>query len=136
MPGVNKVILVGNLGKDPELKYAKSGDAVCSFSLATSDTWKDNDGNQQERVEWHNIVCFKSLAEICGKYLNKGQTVYVEGSIKSKSWQDNDGVTHKGKDIVINKMDMIGSRSDGKNPQNAKPKNQPSPPMDDDSLPF
>ena len=88
MSSVNKVILIGNLGKDPEIKYMASGNPVCRFSLATNETWKDKTGNAQERTEWHSIVCFGKIAEVSGQYLTKGRACYVEGSIRTAKWQD------------------------------------------------
>ena len=88
---VNKVILVGNLGKDPELRYTPAGAAVVTFSLATSEKYTDRDGNRQTKTEWHNIVAWRQLAEICGKYLHKGKQVYIEGSLQTRKWQDRDG---------------------------------------------
>ena len=91
MAGVNKVILVGNLGKDPELRYAPSGMAIANFNIATTETWKDKSGAKQEKTEWHKIVAFNKLAEICGEYLNKGKQVYIEGRIQTRPWEDKDG---------------------------------------------
>ena len=89
---VNKVILVGNVGQDPELKYTPSGAAVTNFSVATNEVWKDNDGNQQERTEWHRIVLWRKLAEVAGEWLKKGKKVYIEGKLQTRSWEDKDGV--------------------------------------------
>ncbi|KMY65788.1 single-stranded DNA-binding protein [Desulfocarbo indianensis] len=89
--GINKAILIGNLGADPEMKYTANGTALCTFRLATSETFNDRDGNQQERTEWHRVVAWGKLGEICGKYLAKGRQVYVEGSIRTRSWDDQDG---------------------------------------------
>nr|WP_320048806.1 single-stranded DNA-binding protein [uncultured Desulfuromonas sp.] len=108
---VNKVILVGNLGKDPELRYTPSGAAVVNFSLATSETYKDRDGNRQTKTEWHNIVAWRQLAEICGKYLHKGKQVYIEGSLQTRKWQDRDGNDRYTTEILANQMQMLG-RSD------------------------
>ena len=92
MASINKALLIGNLGQDPELKYMPTGDAVCNFTVATTESWKDREGNQQERTEWHRIVAFRRLAEICGEYLKKGKQVYIEGKIQTRSWEDKDGV--------------------------------------------
>lgn len=89
--GINKAILIGNLGADPEMKYTASGTPLCTFRLATSETFNDRDGNQQERTEWHRVVAWGKLGEICGKYLSKGRQVYIEGSIRTRSWDDQDG---------------------------------------------
>ena len=109
---VNKVILVGNLGKDPELRYTPSGTAVATFSLATSETFKDREGNKQTKTEWHNIVVWRQLAEICGKYLHKGKQIYVEGKIQNRSYDDRDGNKRYISEVVMNEMQMLGSRDD------------------------
>jgi len=106
---VNKVILIGNLGKDPEIKYMASGNPVCRFSLATNETWKDKVGNAQERTEWHSIVAFGKLAEICGQYLTKGRLCYVEGSIRSGKYEDREGNERKSYDIIARQMRMLSS---------------------------
>ena len=109
---VNKVILVGNLGKDPDLRYTPSGTAVATFSLATTERYKDRDGNKQTKTEWHNIVAWSGLAEICGKYLHKGKQIYVEGRIQNRSYEDRDGNKRYISEVVINDMQMLGSRDD------------------------
>ena len=109
MSSVNKVILIGNLGKDPEIKYMASGNPVCRFSLATNETWKDKAGNAQERTEWHSIVAFGKLAEICGQYLTKGRLCYVEGSIRSGKYEDREGNERKSYDIIARQMRMLSS---------------------------
>lgn len=109
---VNKVILVGNLGKDPELRYTPSGTAVVTFSLATTERYKDRDGNRQEKTEWHNIVAWRQLAEICGKFLHKGKQVYIEGRIQNRSYEDRDGNKRYISEIVADQMQMLGSRDD------------------------
>jgi single-strand DNA-binding protein len=109
--GVNKVILIGNLGKDPEVRYMPSGGAVTSCTLATSESWKDKQtGEQQERTEWHNLTFFGRLAEIAGEYLKKGSQVYVEGSIRTEKWQDKEGKDRYTTKIVVNEMQMLGGR--------------------------
>lgn len=105
---VNKVILVGNLGKDPELRYTPSGTAVVNFPLATSENFKDRDGNRQEKTEWHNIVAWRQLAEICGKYLHKGKQIYIEGKLQTRKWQDKNGVDRYTTEIVADSMQMLG----------------------------
>jgi len=110
--GVNKVILVGNLGKDPELKYTPSGAAVVNFSIATSERYTDKSGARQEKSEWHNIVAWRQLAEICGKYLHKGKQVYVEGKLQTRKWQDRDGNDRYTTEIVIHEMQMLGRAGD------------------------
>lgn len=109
---VNKVILVGNLGKDPELRYTASGTAVATFSLATTERFKDRDGSQQEKTEWHNIVAWRQLAEICGKYLHKGKQVYIEGKIQTRSYDDRDGNKRYITEIVVDQMQMLGRAGD------------------------
>jgi single-strand DNA-binding protein len=109
--GVNKVILVGNLGKDPEVRYMPSGSAAANVALATSESWKDKQtGEQKERTEWHNIVFFGRLAEIAGEYLKKGSQIYVEGSLRTRKWQDKSGNDRYTTEIVANEMQMLGSR--------------------------
>lgn len=111
MKGVNKVILIGNLGRDPETKYLPSGDPVTTFSIATSESWKDKQGQKQERTEWHNIVAFSRLAEICSEYLRKGSKVYVEGQLRTQSWEK-DGQKHYKTEIVAREMQMLDGRND------------------------
>lgn len=109
--GVNKVILVGNLGQDPETRYMPSGGAVTNVSIATSETWKDkNSGQMQERTEWHRVVFFNRLAEIAGEYLKKGTKVYVEGSLRTRKWQDQSGNDRYTTEIVANEMQMLDAR--------------------------
>ena len=110
--GVNKVILVGNLGSDPELRYTGSGTAVCNFSLATTESYKDRDGNQVENTEWHRVVAWARLAEICGEYLKKGRQVYIEGQLQTRQWEDKDGNTKYTTEIKAREMQMLGSRDD------------------------
>ncbi len=109
---VNKVILVGNLGKDPELRYTPSGVAVATFSIATTERYKDRDGNRQEKTEWHNIVAWRQLAEICGKFLHKGKQIYIEGKIQTRSYDDRDGNKRYITEIVADQMQMLGSKND------------------------
>jgi len=112
--GVNKVILIGNLGKDPEIRYTQSGTAVANFTLATTDSWGGKDGQEkQERTEWHNIVAWARLAEICNQYLQKGKQVYIEGRIQTRKWEDRDGNTRYTTEIVARDMQMLGSRGEG-----------------------
>lgn len=114
--GINKVILVGNLGNDPETRFMPSGGAVTNVSLATSETWKDKQtGQPQERTEWHRIVFFNRLAEIAGEYLKKGSKVYVEGSLRTRKWQDQSGADRYTTEIVAAEMQMLDSRGDGMN---------------------
>ena len=114
MASVNKVILVGNLGRDPEVRNMPNGDAVCNFSIATTDSWKDkSSGQKQERTEWHNIVMYRRLAEIAGEYLKKGSSVYIEGRLQTRKWQDKDGHDRYTTEIIADQMQMLGSRGDG-----------------------
>jgi len=110
MAGVNKVILVGRLGRDPEVRYTPSGVTVATFSIATSDEWKDKDtGQKQERTEWHRIVAWRRLGEICGEYLRKGKQVYIEGKLQTRSWDDRDGNKRYTTEIVAQNMQMLDS---------------------------
>jgi single-strand DNA-binding protein len=112
--GINKVILVGNLGADPETRYTASGSAVTNLSIATTDSWKDKQtGERQERTEWHRVVMFNRLAEISAEYLRKGSQVYVEGSLRTRKWQDNQGTDRYTTEIVANEMQMMGGRGGG-----------------------
>lgn len=116
--GVNKVILVGNLGNDPEIRHTASGTAVANISIATSEVWKDKQtGQQQERTEWHRVVFFNRLAEIAGEYLRKGSKVYVEGSIRTQKWQDKEGQDRYTTEIVCNEMQMLDTRGAGQGGQ-------------------
>ena len=110
---VNKVILVGRLGRDPETRYISSGQAVCNFSLATDETYKDKSGERQKRTEWHRISLWGKLAEIAQQYLKKGSLVYIEGRIQSREWTDKEGNKRTSTDIVGNTMKMLGSKGDG-----------------------
>jgi single-strand DNA-binding protein len=111
--GVNKVILVGNVGKDPEVRYMPSGDAVANLTIATSESWKDKQGQKQEKTEWHRVVIFGKLAEICGEYVKKGSQLYIEGKLETRKWQDNAGVEKYSTEIKVDSftgvMQMIGS---------------------------
>ena len=113
MASVNKVILVGNLGRDPEVRYMPEGGAVTNISIATTDTWKDKSGEKQERTEWHRVAFFGRLAEIAGEYLKKGSQVYVEGSLRTRKWQDKEGQERYTTEIVANEMKMLGRREGG-----------------------
>ncbi|MDR0233950.1 MAG: single-stranded DNA-binding protein [Zoogloeaceae bacterium] len=111
MASVNKVIIIGNLGADPETRYSASGDAICNIRVATSESWKDkNTGEKQERTEWHRIVFYRRLAEIAGQYLKKGSQVYIEGKIKTRKWQDKDGQDRYSTEIEATEMTMLGKR--------------------------
>lgn len=109
---LNKVILIGRLGRDPEVRYMPNGEAVCNFSVATSETWNDRNGQRVERTEWHNITMYRRLAEIAGQYLKKGSQVYLEGRIQSRKYQGKDGIERTAYDIIANEMKMLGGRND------------------------
>lgn len=129
--GINKVILVGNLGQDPESKYLPSGTAVANVSIATNEHWKDKDGKAQERTEWHRVAFFGKLAEIVTQYLKKGATVYVEGKLQTQKWTDKEGVERWTTQVVAREMQMLGGKGDGKG-------RQPEPPPEavDEVVPF
>ena len=110
---VNKVILIGNLGADPELRYTGSGTAVCNFNVATNESYKDREGNLVEKTEWHRVVAWDRLAEICAEYLKKGRQVYIEGSLQTRQWEDQDGNTKYTTEIKAREMQILGSPGDG-----------------------
>jgi len=112
MASINKVILIGTLGRDPEVRYMPNGEAVANFSIATTDTWKDKSGAKQERTEWHNIVMYRKLAEIAGEYLKKGRPVYVEGRLQTRKWQTKEGQDRYTTEIIADQMQMLGSNRD------------------------
>ena len=133
--GINKAILIGNLGQDPELRYTASGTAVCNLRIATNESYKDAEGEKVEKTEWHNVVAWAQLAEICGEYLKKGSQVYIEGSLQTRSYEDRDGNTKYTTEIKAREMQMLGGRSDGSN--GAKAEARPEPAAEsDDGLPF
>ena len=146
MASVNKIILVGNLGADPETRFMPNGDAVCNIRLATSESWKDKaSGEKREITEWHRVVFYRGLAEIAGKYLKKGSTVYVEGRIRTRKWQDKEGQERYTTEIEANEMQMLGGKSDRSESapsQQAKPRNAQGAPkasigdIDEDQIPF
>ena len=112
MAGINKVILIGNLGRDPEVRYTPNGVAIANFSIATSEEWKDKDtGEKQERTEWHRIVAWRRLGEICGEYLHKGSQVYIEGRLQTREWEDRDGNKRYTTEVVAQNMQMLGKPS-------------------------
>lgn len=148
MASVNKVILVGRLGKDPETRYMPNGDAVTNITLATSETWKDKNGEKQEKTEWHRITFYRKLAEIAGQYLKKGSMAYVEGRLETRKWTDKEGVEKYTTEIIANEMQMLSSKSSSDNSaqqqesQQSQPARQAQPStgggfddMDDD-IPF
>jgi len=121
MASVNKVILIGNLGKDPELKFLQSGQPVANFPIATSEKWKDKStGETKEQTEWHNIIMFGKLAEIAGQYLKKGSSVFVEGRLQTRKWQDKNGQDRYTTEIIANEMKMLGGRGDQSGSQPAQ----------------
>ena len=144
--GVNKAIILGNLGRDPELRYTQNGTAVANFSIATTERWNDRDGQRQEHTEWHRVVAWGKLAEICGQYLTKGKQIYIEGSIRTRQWEDRDGNTRYTTEIRANNMLMLGRAGDS-DFVDQPPMDQPSPAGDagpdavtdavtDDDIPF
>ena len=150
MASVNKVILIGNLGADPELRYTNNGTAVANFRIATNDQWTDKNGEKQERAEWHNIVAWSKLGEICGKYLKKGRSVYVEGRLQTRQWEDQSGNKRYTTEVVAQVMQMLGrpgetmegdsSWESRSQPQQAPHEEVPEVPVStsasDDDLPF
>lgn len=133
MASVNKVILVGNLGRDPEMRYLPSGDAVASFSVATTETWKDKSGQRQEQTEWHRIAMFGKQAEVAGQYLKKGSSVYIEGRLQTRKWTDKEGNERQTTEVRADRMQMLGGRSgnafevmDDEAPQQSAPRPQAS----------
>ncbi|BBL34562.1 single-stranded DNA-binding protein [Nitrosomonas stercoris] len=113
MAALNKVMLIGNLGRDPEVRYMPSGDAITTINIATTDTWKDKSGEKQERTEWHRVVMFSKLAEIAGEYLKKGSQVYIEGRLQTRKWTDKSNIERYTTEIVADRMQMLGGRSGG-----------------------
>lgn len=114
--GVNKVILVGNLGRDPEVRFTPSGQAVANFSIATTDSWTDKGGQKQERTEWHRIVVWGKLGELCGEYLKKGRQAYVEGRLQTREWNDKEGKKNQTTEVVANQVVFLGGRGEGAGP--------------------
>lgn len=142
---VNKVIIVGRLGKDPDMRYAPSGTAIASFSAATNHSTKDQDGNWTDQTEWHNVTTFGRQAEFVGEYLKKGRLVFVEGRLQTRNWEDQNGTKHYRTDIIANDIQLLGSRSDGESrtdnpaPEKKEEKPQesnPEPAQEEDDLPF
>ncbi|MHB8564818.1 MAG: single-stranded DNA-binding protein [Acidiferrobacteraceae bacterium] len=138
--GVNKVILVGHLGRDPEMRYAQNGSAIARVSLATSESWKDKaSGENKDRTEWHRVVFFGRLAEVAGEYLKKGAQVYIEGALRTQKWQDKEGKDRYTTEIVAGEMQMLGQKS-GSTPGNHtaadEPADEPGGAPDDQDIPF
>lgn len=142
MRGVNKVILIGNAGKDPETRFFSNGDAVTNLQLATSESWKDKQtGQQQERTEWHRVVLFKRLAEIAGEYITKGSKVYVEGKLVTRKWQDKEGKDQYTTEVHASEMQLLDSKGKQQEPQTGNVSPQPAQQskiddFDDDAIPF
>ena len=140
MASVNKVILVGSLGRDPETRFMPNGEAVTNFSMATSESWKDKSGQKQEKTEWHNIVMYRKLAEIAGEYLKKGSSVYIEGKLQTRKWEK-DGVTRYSTEIIADSMQMLGGNGNSQASKENAPKAQETQNKGDftdfeDSIPF
>lgn len=141
MASVNKAILIGNLGADPELRYTASGTAVAGFSIATTERYKDRNGESQERTEWHNIVCWGRLGELANEYLKKGRSVYIEGRIQTRNYEDKDGIKRYRTEIVAQQMQFLGGRGLGEQQSTPSDTTSSAPsapeiPADDDDLPF
>ena len=139
--GINKVILVGNLGKDPDMRYTAGGDAVANLSIATSESWNDNQtGEKKEITEWHRVVFFRRIAEVCGEYLKKGSSVYIEGSLRTRDWEDDQGNKRYTTEIIGREMQMLGGRRSEDNmdqsPQMNSSSPQPEEGLIDDEIPF
>jgi single-strand DNA-binding protein len=121
MAGVNKCIFIGNLTADPEVRYSGNGDAVASFTVACNETWKDKDGEKQERVEYVRVVAWKKLGEICGEYLSKGKQVYIEGRMQTREWEDKDSNKRWTTEIIANNMTMLGQAANSQQERNDQP---------------
>ena len=139
--GINKVILVGNLGKDPDMRYTAGGDAVANLSIATSESWNDNQtGEKKEKTEWHRVVFFRRIAEVCGEYLKKGSSVYIEGSLRTRDWEDDQGNKEYTTEIIGREMQMLGGRRSEENMDQSPQMNSSSPKPEegliDDEIPF
>lgn len=137
MASVNKVILMGNLGRDPEVRYMPNGEAVANFSIATTENWKDKSGNAQSKTEWHNIVMYRRLAEIAGEYLKKGRPVYIEGRLQTREWEK-DGVKRYSTEIIGDSMQLLGGKDSSDDSAKQQQQNAPAPqaPADDPDIPF
>ena len=135
--GLNKVMVIGHLGKDPEMRYTPSGRPVTTFSVAVSRSWNTADGERRSETEWFNIVAWGNLAEICKQYLHKGQQVYIEGRLQTRRWEDKEGQKHTSVEVVANEMMMLGDRRDGKGSQDEEQEDEISEPIaDEDEFPF
>ena len=139
MASLNRVMLIGNMGDDPDMRYTAAGSAVCNFTLATNENWKDKDGNKQQKSEWHRVVMFGKLAEIAGQYLKKGSAVYIEGKLQTRKWQDKDGKDRYTTEIIADEMKMLGGG--GEKPQEKPEKtgrqqHYEKTDFDDEAIPF
>ena len=132
--GLNKVMIIGHLGREPEMRYTPSGRPVTSFNVATTRSWNSPDGERREETEWFNVVAWGNLAEICKQYLNKGQQVYVEGRLQTRRWEDQEGKKHFTTEVVANEMIMLGERPARNTGENAAPSHEP--PIEEDEFPF
>lgn len=132
MSSVNKVIIIGRLGKDPEIRYMPNGEAVANFSMATSETWKDKAGDKQEKTEWHNLVAYKKLADIIGQYVKKGSQLYIEGKLQTRKWEK-DGVTRYTTEIIVSELTMLGGKPEDKQ-QGLNPEEKSVPPKNSDTF--
>ena len=135
MSGVNKAILVGHLGADPELRHTQSGTAVATFRIATTERYNDRSGERQERTEWHRVVAWAKLAEICNTYLKKGKQVYIEGRIQTRQWEDKDGQKRYTTEIRCQRFVMLGGRGEGAQTA-SEPEMPPDPAYNDENIPF
>ena len=138
MASVNKAILIGNLGRDPELRYTQDGRPVANFTLATNERWRDKQGNNQERTEWHRIVVWDKQAENCAQYLQKGRSAYIEGRIQTREWEDKEGKKRQTTEVVAQQVKFLGARGDGGRPaaDTPPPPGEPSAPAGGDDIPF
>lgn len=142
MAGLNKVILIGNLGRDPEVRYTPSGLAIANFSIATSENWANKNGEKETRTEWHRIVAFGKLGEICGEYLSRGKQVYIEGRLQTREWEDKEGIKRYTTEIVASQMLMLGAKDSidaARSSANMQKSDMPAPSFPnapDDDIPF
>lgn len=139
MASLNKVLLIGNLGRDPEVRYMTNGEAVANFSIATTESWKGKDGQKQERTEWHSIVMYRKLAEIAAQYLKKGSAVYIEGKLQTRKWQDKDGKDRYTTEIIADELKMLGGggeKPQGKAEKTGRQQHYEKADFDDENIPF
>lgn len=129
---MNKAMIIGNLGNDPEIRYTQDGIPVATFSVATTERWKDGEGNRQEHTDWHRVVAWRGLAEVCGEHLSKGSKVFIEGKLRTRKWEDQNGNTRYTTEIIARDLEMLGGR---RQDNGGSPPNQEEPPLPDD-VPF